>query len=241
MKLKVSKKEVFILIAVAAMSLLANLPEGYGGSDLFNRRFLLGTVVAVAVIAMFRYLQMLLLLIISILAIGANLPHELADDLNVSPLAATVALGLLIGLTLLNRIFRIMPTHRGEAFEAPDEAEESLSELDAVSARHRMLFSIARGDINTIRKLIESGTPVNFSMNGTTPLHLATEKGYSSIVKLLIDSGADLLAQNAEGMTPLDVALTVKKFVKTTNILYDATLPLLTSAPPDVELGNSQG
>lgn len=238
MKQKISKKEVFILAAVAAMSLLANLPEGYS-SDLFNRKFLLGALAAVTVIAMFRYLQVLLLLIISILAVGANLPQELAEDLNISPNAAIAILVLLICITLANRIFHVMPTHRGDVLETPDETEEDLSELDAVSARHRLLFSIARGDINTIRRLIASGTPVNFAMNGTTPLHMATEKGYSSIVKLLIESGADLLAQNAQGMTPLDVALTIKKFAKTTNILYDATLPLLTSASPDSELGNS--
>ena len=230
--MKVTNKEIFILIAVALMSLLANLPDGYG-IDVFNRKFLLGTVVAVAVIAMFRYLQMLLLLIISILAIGANLPNELATDLNVSPLTAMVVLGLLIALTLFNRMFRLMPTHKGAQFESPDEdddaSREDLSELDAASARHRMLFSIARGDIGTVRQLLDTGIGANFSMNGTTPLHLATEKGYSNIVKLLIENGANLLAQNAEGHTPLDVALTIKKHTKTTNILYDATIPLLTS------------
>lgn len=228
--MKVSNKEIFILAAVALMSLLANLPEGYG-LDIFNRKFLLGTVVAVAVIAMFRYLQMLLLMIITILAIGANLPKELADDLNVSPAAAMAVLGLLIGITLLNRMFRLLPTHRDEQLETPDEDEsrDDLSELDAASARHRMLFSIARGDINTVRQLLETGIGANFSMNGTTPLHMATEKGYSNIVKLLIENNANLLAQNANGQTPLDVALTIKKHAKTTNILYDATIPLLTS------------
>lgn len=230
MKMKVSNKEIFILVAVALMSLLANLPEGYG-IDIFNRKFLLGTVVAVAVIAMFRYLQMLLLMIITILAIGANLPKELADDLNVSQTAAMAVLGLLIGITLLNRMFRLLPTHRGEQLETPDEEDDGndLGELDAASARHRMLFSIARGDINTVRILLETGIGANFFMSGTTPLHMATEKGYSNIVKLLIENGANLLAQNADGQTPLDVALTVKKHAKTTNILYDATIPLLTS------------
>lgn len=230
MKLKVTTKEIFILVAVALMSLFANLPERYG-SNLFNRKFLLGTVVAVVVIAMFRYLQMLLLLVISILAVGANLPQELADNLNVSPTAAMIVLGLLVAITLLNRVFHLMPTHAGEQLEAPDEEEENLSELDLVSARHRMLFSIARGDINTVRKLLENGTVANFFMNGTTPLHMATERGYSNIVKLLIENDANLLAHNSEGQTPLDVALTIKKHTKTTNILYDATIPLLTSNP----------
>jgi hypothetical protein len=228
MKLKFSTKEVFILIAVSLTSLLANLPESYG-SVLFSRKFLLGTLVAIIIIAMFRYLQLLLLLIISILTIGANLPRELAENLNVSQTAAMAVLGLLVGLTLLNRVFRLMPTHAGEQLETPDEAEVDPATLDTVSACQHMLFSIARGDINTVRKLIENGTEAHFFANGTTPLHLATEKGYSSIVKLLIENGANLLAHNANGQTPLDLALTIKKHTKTTNILYDATIPLLTA------------
>lgn len=227
MKLQFSKKELFILLAVTGMSVLANLPEGYG-SALFNRKFLMATVVTVAVIAMFRYLQLLLLLIITILAVGANLPQELAEDLDVSPTIAVIVLGALIGITLLNRLLHLIPTHAGD-LESPDE--EDLSDLDAAGARHRMLFAIARGDIGTVRKLLVNGTHPNFTMNGSTPLHMATEKGYSNIVKLLIDNGADLLALNGEGMTPLDLALSIKKYVKTTNILYDATLPLLTSMP----------
>ncbi len=233
MKVKFSHKEVFVLIAVSVMSLLANLPEGFG-SDLFSRKFLLGTVVAVAVIAMFRYLQLLLLLIISILAIGANLPQELADSMNVSRAAAMVVLGLLIGITLLNRVFHLMPTHRDEQLETPDaeaEDEEDFTRLDGFSARLRMQQAIAHGDIAAVRKLLEAGFGCNFTLDGSTPVHMATAKGYSSIVKLLIENGANLLAQDGNGQTPLDIALSNKKHVRTTNILYDATIPLLTSAP----------
>lgn len=232
MKLKFSTQEVIILVTVTLMSLLANLPEGYG-SNLFNRKFLLGTVVAVAVIAMFRYLQLLLLLIISILAIGANLPQELADSLNVSRAAAMAALGLLVGITLLNRIFHLLPTHAAGQFETPDaeaEEEEDFSRLDGFSARLRMQQAIGHGDMASVRKLLEAGFSVNFTLDGSTPLHMATAKGYSNIVKLLIDHGADLLAQDKDGQTPLDIALTIKKHVKTTNILYDATIPLLNGA-----------
>ncbi|HEY5993314.1 MAG TPA: ankyrin repeat domain-containing protein [Gallionellaceae bacterium] len=230
MKLKFTNKELFVLIAVSVMSLLANLPEGYG--SLFNRKFLLGTVVAVVVIAMFRYLQVLLLLVITILAIGANLPQELAEDLDVNPTIAMAVLGLLIALTLVNRVFRLLPTTHEEQLEVPDDEakEEDLSALDTASARQRMLLSIARGDIATVRKLLDTAG-ANFFQSGTTPLHMATEKGYSNIVKLLIEHGANLLAQNKDGQTPLDLALTIKKHVKTTNILYDATIPLLTSMP----------
>ncbi len=228
MKLQFTKKELIVLIAVALMSLLANLPEGYE-SGLINRKMLLASMVAVVVIAMFRYLQMLVLLVISILAIGANLPQDLAEDIGVSQTVLLASLGCLIAITLLNRAFKVLPTHAGEPLETPDEVVDDILDLDAASARHRMLFAIARGDITTVRILLDMHTGVNFSINGTTPLHQATEKGYSNIVQLLIDNGADLLAKNAEGKIPLDIALAVKKFVRTTNILYEATMPRITS------------
>ena len=228
MKLKFTKKELVVLVAVSAMSLLANLPEGYAGG-LINRKLLLGSLITVVVIAMFRYLQLLVLAVISILAIGANLPQELADDIGVSQTALLASLGFLIAITLLNRAFRLLPTHAGEVLETPDEEVDDTLDLDAASARHRMLFAIARGDIGTVSKLVAMDTGVNFSLNGTTPLHMATEKGYSNIVQLLINHGADLLAKNAEGKIPLDIALAVKKFVRTTEILYNATMPRITS------------
>lgn len=224
-KLQVTKKELVVLIAVSLMSFLANLPEGVA-SNLISRKMLLASLVAVVVIAMFRYLQVLLLTIISILAIGANLPRELAENLGVSQTAMIVSLALLVAITLLNRVLHVLPVS-AEPLETPDE--DDTLDLEPASARQRLLDAIAHGDIATVRKLLAMDTPANFTLNGTTPLHTATEKGYSSIVKLLIDHGADLLAQNAEGNTPLDVALALKKFAKTTEILYAATIPRLTS------------
>lgn len=225
-KLRFSKKELFILIAVTLMSLLANLPEGYA-SGLISRKMLLASLLGVVVIAMFRYLQVLVLLVITILAIGANLPRDLAEDIGVSQTALIVSLGFLIAITLLNRAFKLLPTH-AEQLETPD-AGGDMADMDAASARHGMLLAIARGDIAMIRALLDMGIGVNFFLNGTTPLHMATEKGYSNIVQLLIDHGADPLAKNAEGKMPLDIALAVKKFARTTEILYDATMPRIAS------------
>jgi len=234
MKLNFTNKEVFILVAVSLMSFLANLPESLGG-DLINRKLLLGTLAAVVIIAMFRYLKVLLLMIISILAIGANMPLELAQSLGVSQTAMLVSLALLIAITLANRVLHLLPTTAEEAdaesYETPDE--EAPEDLSVIGARHMMFTAISKGDLATLRKMIAVGSEINFTLDGMTPLHMATEKGYSRIVQLLIDHGADLLAENAQGKTPLDVALAVKKFAKTTDILYDATIPYLTSPQAD--------
>jgi ankyrin repeat protein len=62
-----------------------------------------------------------------------------------------------------------------------------------------------------------------------TPLHFAAERGYPEIVRILISYGADYRKKNAEGKTALDIALDKKKFVKTTEILYNVNTPVSTS------------
>ncbi len=232
-KFQVSGREVVALVAVLLMSVGANLPDKIP-HNLIDRRLLIGTLVAVTVIAMFRYLRMLLVLAITILAFGANLPTEIAQDLGISKMTLLVALAVLVAITLVNRRFQLMPTAaEPDKLEAPDE-DDSLV-LDRSSAQQLMLASIAKGDLPTVRKLVARRVDVNFTLNGTTPLHVAAEHGYSSIVQFLLECGADVLALNAEHMTALDVALAIKKFAKTTDLLFAATMPHL-GKTADVEV-----
>ena len=212
MKAQIKISEIVMLLAASLMSFLANLPEHLLGS-LVDRRILLVTLTVVVVIAMFRYLQILLLAVISILAIGANLPAELASALGISQLALIISLGFVIAATLLNRAFKLLPI----GAEPPDPATP-----DITNARHAMLAAISKGDLLTLKKLLAMNVGVNFTQGGTTPLHLAAEKGYSDIVQMLIDRGAEFLSENAEGKTPLEVALAKKKFIRTTEILFKA-------------------
>ena len=85
--------------------------------------------------------------------------------------------------------------------------------------------AIAKGDQATVLRLLAMNESVNFTENGTTPLHLAAEKGYPDIVRILISHGADFRIKNAEGKTALEVALDKKKFVKTQEILHTVSKP----------------
>jgi hypothetical protein len=224
MKVQVTKRELFALLVVTLMSVVANLPANFA-SGLIDRRLLLSALVAVVVIAMFRYLQLLLLLIISILAFGVNLPKQIAQDLGISQAALLAALVVLVAITLLNRRLKLLPTH-SEPLESPDP-DERPNKPDLTNPRQAMFTAIAKGDIATVRTLLAMKAEINFTLSGTTPLHMATEKGYSNIVQLLIEHGADLLAKNAQGQTPLEVALAMKKFARTTDILFSASKPHL--------------
>jgi hypothetical protein len=222
MKAQFKNKEVIVLLAVSLMSFLANLPEGLG-AHFIDRKLLLAALIGVVTISLFRYLKVLLLVAISILTIGANLPAEMAQALGISQAALLAALGALVAVTLLNRVFNLLPT-QSEAWEEEDAPSSGSN------ARQFLLKSISHGDIGTVQRLLEMNVAADFVLNGTTPLHVAAEKGYSNIVQLLLDYGADVLAKNADGDIPLDIALAKKKFVRTTEILFTATMPHISAS-----------
>ncbi len=202
MNIQFKSSEVLILLAASVMSFLANLPDSILG-NLVDRKILLVALTALVVVAMFRYLQMLLLLTISILAIGANLPAEIASSLGISQLALLVSLGVLVSITLLNRLVKWLPTEK----DTPASV--------IIDEREDLMAAIATGDQAHLQRLLLMNVSVNFTLNGTTPLHLAAEKGYPEIVRLLISKGADFRQKNADGKTPLDIALERTKLIQT--------------------------
>ncbi|ALJ04773.1 hypothetical protein APS56_06385 [Pseudalgibacter alginicilyticus] len=67
-------------------------------------------------------------------------------------------------------------------------------------------ISIAKGDIETVKKLIELGSDVNQKSNGMTPIMYAAKFNRTDILKLLISKGAKLNMKSDTGKTALDYA-----------------------------------
>jgi len=216
-KIQFKTSEVVILLVASLMSFLANMPDAWLG-NVVDKKVILAALTVLVIVAMFRYLQFLLLATITILAIGANLPAELAFSLGISQLVLLVVLGALIAIALLNRAVKLLPTDK-----TARDAESN--DTASINGREAMMTAIAKGDQATVLRLLVMNESVNFTENGTTPLHLAAEKGYPDIVRLLISHGADFRMKNAEGMTALEVALAKKKFVKTQEILHTVSKP----------------
>ena len=209
MRIEFKTSEVVVLLAAAVMSLLANLPDSVTG-NIVDKKILLAGLAALIVVAMFRYLQVFLLILISVLAIGANLPADMADAFGISKLAMLISLGTLIAMTLLNRVLGLLPTiSRAPATGYTDKRAE-------------MLAAISRGDQVTLHRILVMNVSPNFILDGISPLHLAAEKGYPEIVRLLISYGADYRQKNDAGKTALEIALSKKKFVQTTDVIYNA-------------------
>jgi len=73
--------------------------------------------------------------------------------------------------------------------------------VEAVVQVNPFCVSIAKGDIETVKKLIELGENVNKKSNGMTPVMYAAKFNRTDILKLLISKGAKLKAKSDKGMT----------------------------------------
>lgn len=67
-------------------------------------------------------------------------------------------------------------------------------------------IAISKGDMTTVKKLLEYGASVNERSNGMTPLMIAARYNQVEIVKLLIEKGADLKVKDEKGITALKYA-----------------------------------
>lgn len=66
--------------------------------------------------------------------------------------------------------------------------------------------SIAKGDIDTVKKLINRGENINEKSNGMTPVMYAAKFNRTDILKLLIANGANLKLKSDKGMTAVKYA-----------------------------------
>ncbi|MDE0200553.1 MAG: ankyrin repeat domain-containing protein [Caldilineaceae bacterium] len=87
-------------------------------------------------------------------------------------------------------------TQEGEDKQAPAIGSEAL------------FTAIEKGDVETVRLLVEAGADVNAAegFGGNTPLHEAVEEGNAEIVQILVDAGADIEAEGFMDQTPLSLA-----------------------------------
>lgn len=224
MQVQIKSGEIWLLLIVALMAFGANLPADMIG-NVVDRNLLLIALVATVFISLFRYLKFMLFLTVSVLAIGANLPDQLATQLSISRTAMIVATGMLVVVALLYKLYHRQKPEIATAeneFETTSEVPVAESHLrDSVDSRFSVLSAIMNGDFAALHQLLISDVEVNFSQDGYIPIFLAIEKGNADLVLLLLIHGAKLRIKNQYGMTPTDLALKLR-FARIAKILHYA-------------------
>jgi len=193
--LKETPRDWGLVAVVVLLSIGANLPEEWTAWINFDRRFLLGGLIAVIAVALVRYLKFTLILVIVALAAGANVPEDVAREFGIDPQISLLGLVAMIVISLSNRLLRL-----------PTGLEKSGRSKTAHGAA-ALFTAILKGRIAVVQSLLNQGVNVNVrTVSGKTPLMAAAYKGYSDIVQMLLDNGADVASKDGRGDTAEKIA-----------------------------------
>ncbi len=67
-------------------------------------------------------------------------------------------------------------------------------------------MAIVKGDLDTVKKMIELGSDVNQQSEGMTPLMYAARYNRVDIIKVLVGKGANVKTKNRKGYTAMKYA-----------------------------------
>jgi ankyrin repeat protein len=190
-------REVMLFCLIALTAVFANLPaesiEEFG----FNHDYLVAALGCAVVIGLFLYLKFFFFLSVVLLILGANLPDQVAERLNISKIPLLLALLTLIGVSLINHLVGLLPTGL-----EPKPREKSAEGVRA------MFYAIEKNNVEYGQKVLSMNFDPNLRHdNGYTPLAYAAMKGNPQMVELYLRNGADPSMSTKEGDTPVELAL----------------------------------
>jgi hypothetical protein len=194
MNLKISIKEWLLIAMVGLIALLANLPEGVKEQWSINVDYLIVTLAAVVFVGLLLYMRFTFFLIVTLLVVGANLPGQWAERLNISRVPLLLALALMVGVSLINHIVRLLPS--------------GLEKDDSREAQKALFYAVEKGNMVYAQKLLNMNLDPNVKAeNGYTPLMYAAARGHLGLTELFLRNGASAMLVNNEGDSAVDLAL----------------------------------
>jgi hypothetical protein len=195
---RVRIRELVLMGLIALTALLANLPHEYVQETLGVNPETLVAVLAIAVImGLFLYLKFIFFVAVVLLIVGANMPEQIADGLQVSKVPIMLALVALVGVGFVNRLVKLLPSGLG-----PRPREKSREGVRA------LFYAIERNNLEYAQKVLAMNfDPSVQHDNGYTALAYAAMKGSLPMIELLLAKGADASLATREGDTPVELAL----------------------------------
>ncbi|MDX8386336.1 MAG: ankyrin repeat domain-containing protein [Gallionella sp.] len=210
MNVKAKFGEIALLFIVIVLSIAANLSDRYGVDSVISQKILLVLLTGIIFIALFHYLRLMLFVVVIILAIGANLPNEISTTLSISPFVMLVSLAMLIAITATSYTLKLLPTGIEQRKVNTEESRKSV------------LAAVAKGDLVNLHRLLKINAEINFTQDGTMPVFIAAEKGYTDVMQILVHHGVEFSVHNAAGEAPMDIAL-AKGYTRIAEILFHAS------------------
>lgn len=208
--LKETSRDWILVSIIALMALGVNLPNTYIDYLNIDQRYFLAGLIGVVGVALVRYLKLSLLLAVVFLAIGANVPANIAQEFGIDPQILLLVLIVMVVISLGNRVFKL-PVGTG--------TDKPVNTVHGVAA---LFNAVLKGRTTVVNTLLARGVNVNGqTISGKTPLMAAAYKGYSDIVQALISTGADPNAMDKNGDTAIKMA-TRNGFTRTVDLLRHA-------------------
>jgi ankyrin repeat protein len=194
-RIRIREIALFGLIALTAV--FANLPADTVEEFGINPDYLVAALACAVVIGLFLYLRFFFFFSVVLLILGANLPEQIAERLNISKIPLLLALAAMIGISLINYVVKLMPTGL-----EPRPKEKSPEGVRA------MFYAVEKNNLAYAQKVLQMNFDPNLHHdNGYTPLAYAAMKGNPQMVELLVEHGASPSMATREGDTPVELAL----------------------------------
>ena len=194
-RIRIREIALFGLIALTAV--FANLPADTVEEFGINPDYLVAALACAVVIGLFLYLRFFFFFSVVLLILGANLPEQIAERLNISKIPLLLSLAAMIGISLINAVVKLMPTGL-----EPRPKEKSPEGVRA------MFYAVEKNNLAYAQKVLQMNFDPNLHHdNGYTPLAYAAMKGNPQMVELLVENGANPSMATREGDTPVELAL----------------------------------
>jgi hypothetical protein len=199
MQISKRTREIVLLVLVAAVAGLANLPEDLLQSAGIDRDFLLGSLALTVFIALFLYLKFQFFFLVVLLALAANMPAEVSESLGISTLPLVIAMATMVGFSLINYVVDLLPT--GLEKKPKEQSAEGVKVL---------FYAIEKGNLSYAQKILSQNVDPNMvAANGYTPLMYAAARGDAKMVELLLRNGANVNMVSKDGDTAIELALRI--------------------------------